>query len=339
MTDIKVSIIIPVYNVSEYIEKCIKSVIAQTYTNIECIIVDDCTPDESLIKIQELLSEYNGNIDFRIYHHQQNRGLSAARNTGINHATGTYIYFLDSDDYITDNAIEILKSFIDKYGEVDIVQGNYTEIGHNEAYNNITRHFYYKKDEAKICYLNNLICIPACNKLIRKNFITINKIFFKEGLINEDYLWQFYISQYIKTLCYSSYKTYYYVYRNNSITTSKNYNPIPTHIYILEVISSILKKRKDIINIEFNYYTDYYSFGVLQLKKFNKSDYIKIQTIFNYLRQQTSNLTLKDQIIAFTFYLPFKLSVKYSKWLKRILIINSQIANKIRSIFTSTNKK
>jgi len=335
MTDIKISIIVPVYNVSEYIERCIKSVIAQTYTNIECVIVDDCTPDDSIIKTQKLLSEYKGDIDFRIYHHKQNKGLSAARNTGIKYATGTYIYFLDSDDYITTNAIDTLKSFIDKYGMVDIVQGNYTEIGHHEAYNTMTKHFYYKQDEAKICYLNNLICIPVWNKLIRKDFIIGNKIFFEEGLINEDNLWQFYISQYIKTLCYSSYKTYYYIYRDNSITTNKNYSPIPTNIYILEVISSILKKRDDSINIEFNHYTNYYSFGFLLLKGFNKSDYIKIQTIFNHLRRQTSNLTLKDKIIAFTFYLPFNLSVKYSKCLKRILIINSQIANKIRSIFTS----
>ena len=334
---IKVSIIIPVYNVSKYIEKCIQSVISQTYTNIECIIVDDCTPDDSIIKIEKMLNLYNGKIYFRIYHHEQNRGLSAARNTGIKYATGTYIYFLDSDDYITTNAITILKSFIDKYGMVDVVQGNYIDLGHHSSYDKIEKGFYDKNSDIKVRYLHS--CMYAWNKLIKKIFILNHNLYFKEGLIHEDSLWQFYVSQYINTLCYSSYKTYYYTYRNNSITTSKNYDPIPPNLYILNNISSFLLKRGNNINIEFHYYIDYYSFGILLLKKFNKSDYIKIKTIFNKLRQQTSNLTLKDKIIAFTFYLPFKLSVRYSKCLKRILIIISQILNKIHSIFRRTNDK
>jgi glycosyltransferase involved in cell wall biosynthesis len=336
-TDIKISIIVPVYNVSEYIERCIKSIIAQTYANIECVIVDDCTPDDSITKIQRIINEYKGNIDFKIYHHKQNRGISAARNTGISHATGTYIFFLDSDDYITNNAMVTLKSFINKYGEVDIVQGNYTSIGHGDAYNSINKDFYNKKDGAKSCYLNNIICIFAWNKLIKKEFITNHNLYFKDGIINEDCLWHFYVSQYINSLCYSSSQTYCYLYRDNSITTNKSYNPI--NLYIIENISSFLLKKKENINIEFNHYVNYYSFGILLLKDIQKSDYIKLRTILNCLRRKTSNLTLKDKIIAFTFYLPFNLSVKYSKCLKQILIINSQIANKFNSVFTSKNNK
>ena len=85
---IKVSIIIPVYNVSAYIERCIKSVINQTYYDIECIIVDDATPDDSITKCEQMIAAYDVPIRFSILHHQQNRGLSAARNTGTEVATG-----------------------------------------------------------------------------------------------------------------------------------------------------------------------------------------------------------------------------------------------------------
>ena len=105
----KITIVVPVYNVEPYIEDCLKSVAEQTYKgDIECIIVDDCTPDGSCAIIEHFINEYNGSIDFKLLHHTKNRGLSAARNTGIGAATGEYIYFLDSDDEITPECIELL---------------------------------------------------------------------------------------------------------------------------------------------------------------------------------------------------------------------------------------
>ena len=104
----KVSLIIPVYNVSEYIERCMHSVMAQTYTDIECIIIDDCGTDDSMAKCEQMIREYEGPIKFLILHHEHNRGLSAARNTGIHQTIGKWFYFLDSDDEITPHCIEKL---------------------------------------------------------------------------------------------------------------------------------------------------------------------------------------------------------------------------------------
>ena len=94
-----VTIVIPVYQVSEYVERCVCSVMAQSYPYLECIIVDDATQDDSIVKCEQLIAAYKGPIRFRILHHGQNRGLSAARNTGTKVATGDYLYYLDSDDY------------------------------------------------------------------------------------------------------------------------------------------------------------------------------------------------------------------------------------------------
>ena len=120
--NIKVSIIIPIYNVASYVERCIRSVMNQTLTKeIECIILDDCGSDNSIDIAENLISEYVGCIDFRILHHDFNRGLSAARNTGIDSAKGEYIYYLDSDDKIVPDCIEKLVSSVKKHPDSQIV--------------------------------------------------------------------------------------------------------------------------------------------------------------------------------------------------------------------------
>lgn len=105
MTYHKISIIVPIYNVEKYIKSCIDSIIQQDYPNIECIFVNDCTQDKSMIIVNNCLNKYKGSIEFKIINHENNLGLSAARNTGVKRSTGDYLYFLDSDDelYSTDS--------------------------------------------------------------------------------------------------------------------------------------------------------------------------------------------------------------------------------------------
>ena len=100
----KVSVIIPVYNSASYIEKCILSILNQTYYNYELIVVNDGSTDNSLEKLQELLSNKSNTQIIT----QNNQGVSGARNTGIRHATGTYITFIDCDDYVSSNYLETL---------------------------------------------------------------------------------------------------------------------------------------------------------------------------------------------------------------------------------------
>ena len=125
----KISIIIPVYNVAEYITECLQSVMRQTYKGeIECILVDDCGTDNSIAVAEKLLADYKGAISFRILRHAHNRGLSAARNTGTDAATSDYIYYLDSDDYISDDCLEVLAEPL-KSREYDMVVGDLKMFG------------------------------------------------------------------------------------------------------------------------------------------------------------------------------------------------------------------
>ena len=101
----KVSLIIPIYNVSRYLVRCLDSVISQTFRNIECILVDDCGADNSVNIAEDYIKGYQGPVVFKLIHHKYNRGLSAARNTGIDAACGDYLYFMDSDDAIIPETI------------------------------------------------------------------------------------------------------------------------------------------------------------------------------------------------------------------------------------------
>lgn len=119
----KVSIIVPVYNVEKYIHKCIDSILAQTYRNLEIILVDDGSPDNC----GKICDEYASNDNRIIVIHQKNGGLSAARNAGLNKSTGNFIVFVDSDDYLESSAIEDCIHYI-KTNNYDILIFNWYDI-------------------------------------------------------------------------------------------------------------------------------------------------------------------------------------------------------------------
>jgi glycosyltransferase involved in cell wall biosynthesis len=122
-TMLKISIIIPIYKVESYIERCNTSVLRQTYRNLEVILVDDYTPDSSMEIAKAVINEnQNCGMNFVFLKHDHNFGLSAARNTGINAATGDYLFFLDSDDELPNLAIENLYAeVVNKYADQEKV--------------------------------------------------------------------------------------------------------------------------------------------------------------------------------------------------------------------------
>lgn len=216
-----ISIIIPVYNVEEYVDACIKSVIAQTYTGpIECIIVDDCGNDRSMEIVKQIITPYSGPIKFRIIAHDQNRGLSAARNTGIKNATGEYLYFLDSDDEITPTAIENISYPIENR-DYDLVIGNYEITGKHQNIPILKIADNTELTDGSILetYAQNMWYMMAWNKLCRRTFIIENSLFFEEGLIHEDDLWSFQIAVTAKSMFVVNKPCYLYRMREGSIIT------------------------------------------------------------------------------------------------------------------------
>lgn len=231
----KVSIIIPVYNVEPYISACLHSVMDQTYTGeLECIIVDDRGTDASMEVAEREVNAYSGKVDFKIVHREQNGGLSAARNTGIRQATGDYLYFLDSDDEITSDCIELLAAKVASL-QPDFVIGGYRVTGTNKKYPslNLPDGTLLQGEDIIKTYSQSKWYMMAWNKLVNRKFLTDNNLYFKEGLLHEDELWSFQLACLAQSMAVVNRETYVYKVRVGSImNVSQNKRERQTNAYI-----------------------------------------------------------------------------------------------------------
>lgn len=208
----KVSIIVPVYNVEKYIYQCIDSLCKQTMKEIEIIVVDDGTEDNSI----SIVEEFN---DSRIkIISQKNAGLSAARNKGLKVATGEYVAFVDSDDYIgLDTAYEEMYNILIKE-ESEMISGNalwYFSDQNNYPMERNMDMFYKSPMGAEEFYINSLkskrAYAPVWLNLYKRNFLMENNLWFKEGIYHEDE--EFTPRALLKAKNISIYDKEFYVYR------------------------------------------------------------------------------------------------------------------------------
>ncbi|GHV70184.1 hypothetical protein FACS189420_0230 [Bacteroidia bacterium] len=221
----KISVIVPVYNVELYLCDCLNSILCQTFTEFELILIDDGSIDRS----SEIIKDFAAK-DARIKTiAQSNRGLSATRNTGISVALGEYILFVDSDDMIVYNALEILYQQAIENG-ADLVKG-----GILLYYSNGVRLPYSPRDKS----LNNTMPIPghiayretmemnnfhpeSCLFFIKRDIIVKNEIFFKEGILHEDELWAVKATFNAEKVLLIDFNYYLYRQREGSIMRSSN---------------------------------------------------------------------------------------------------------------------
>lgn len=216
-----VSIIVPVYNVEKYIEESLKSIINQTYKKIEIIVVDDGGSDSSICLAEDMLS--NCRLSYKVIH-QENRGLPGARNTGLRHAQGKYVCFIDSDDIISDCHIEKLVQIIEsrkvnvafsdfEFTSIDNRSGKRTIFCKEEVLDQ--KHFLYK-------FVRRKPAIHCCALMINRTFLDTYFLYFNENLnrYGEDieFMWRLFI--HTEQIGHVKEKTYKYLIRKNSIMTS-----------------------------------------------------------------------------------------------------------------------
>lgn len=231
----KVSVIIPIYGVEKYISDCLNSVMKQSYTNdIECILINDCTKDQSIEIAKNLIENYDGNINFKIYEHSVNGGLSAARNTGILEAKGDYLYFLDSDDYITPDCIKVLAETAQKFPKAQIVQAGAEATTKGFEYLSLksTKLKEFTEDKRYIKREMLMAHYPptAWNKLIKRDWLLKHNLFFKEGLLHEDDYWNFFAAKHVTAYAICKQDTYLYNIRPGSITQAPNERNIKSRL-------------------------------------------------------------------------------------------------------------
>lgn len=239
----EISVIIPIYNVENYLAKCLDSVINQTYKDIEIICVNDCSLDNS-VEIAKKYEQKDGRI--RIIQREQNGGLSAARNSGIRHANGKYLYFLDSDDWIDRDYIERMFNMAQK-SDADIILN--THINYAKA--DETRELQwlaYPKAPVEGEFLssefaiNNSQCMIWAH-LYKKNFFDKYNLCFPENYVNEDEYFQ-HISKINTNKILAFYgSAYYYFQRENSIMTKCKTSGIYNYSKIVELILEFYKQN------------------------------------------------------------------------------------------------
>lgn len=220
-----VSIVLPVYQVEDYIEKCIETLLAQTYEDIEVICVNDCTMDNSITVLKEYQKR---DPRIRLVHHEENRGLGGARNTGIDCARGEYIVFVDSDDYVSEKMVEKLYRSITDTGSDAAVCGvmqdlpdkgllrQHTAFIYEEAAGQKTYRLETEKDRRILADM----WPSACNKLFKMSIIRENHIRFQERMLYEDHTFYYEYFGCCRTFSYIQEPLYYYrIKRPGSITT------------------------------------------------------------------------------------------------------------------------
>lgn len=319
----KISTIVPVYNVEKYLTKCIDSIINQTYKDLEIILVDDGSTDNS----GQICDQY-AKKDNRIkVIHKENGGLSDARNVGIKNSTGEYLSFIDSDDYIDKDMIECLYNAITNTNSDIAVCGKYIEGETGKYYlKNVNSQLkiYDSKEALKSILTNNLIDVSACDKLFIKTLF--KDIQFPKNKYFEDMGTIYKLIDLCNSIVHIGSAKYHYIQRQDSITKTKfdmRYNDLYEH----------MNQLIELINKKYNYLTEYVLSYQLQnlitiITEYHnsinedKENYIEIRNkAYKELKNNKKNI-LKSK------------KIKLTKKIMMILILKNQIGiiNKLKKM-------
>lgn len=254
-----VSVIVPVYNVEDYIEECLDSIIQQSYSNLEIIAIDDGSTDHSHQKVRLYTKDERVQLI-----EQANQGLSGARNTGLKAATGKYVLFVDSDDYIEQTTIEELVAQIEAH-QVDLIRFN-GKAFLDEMNTPIEQNHYdfsHRLEEGKVYKADSYeanrrtFVSPVYLYIIRRNVLEKHKITFYEQILHEDELFTTQVFLAINSMMYQNKFYYHRRYRENSIMTDQNpkrlkktldsYNRIYKELEKLYAQNNFAKEQKKLI--------------------------------------------------------------------------------------------
>lgn len=242
----KVSVIVPIYNVEKYLEKCINSLLSQTLEDIQIILVNDGSKDNS----GNIAREYEKNNKNRIiYVEKENGGLSDARNYGLKYATGDFVAFLDSDDYIEKNAYE------EMYNKAIEENADYVECDFIWEFPNkirVDKQYPYKNKKEMLSFVR----VVAWNKLIKSQLITDNNLEFPKGLRYEDVEFTYKLIPFVNKFAYVDKPFIHYVQREGSIANVQNERTAEIFTVLDNVIefykkNNIYEEYRD--ELEYNY--------------------------------------------------------------------------------------
>lgn len=275
----KLSIIVPVYNVEKYLSKCLDSIIEQQYPNLEVIVVDDGSIDNSGI----IAKEYVFKNDIIKYYKKENGGLSDARNYGVQKATGDYICFIDSDDYIDSNLAKKISSYMEK--DYDVIKYKLTTI--NEDGTSAIKHdgpVFENKNGSEafnLLYVDDQYLQPAVLYVIKKSFWIENNFAFPVGKYHEDFAIIPLMILKAKSFASTNIYGYYYVQSSESIMRGNDEQKVMQRAMdAIEHYDSMCNKiaeynldKTTMDNVK-RYYTNCILIKIEELSKENQKRYI-----------------------------------------------------------------
>ncbi|WP_372518630.1 glycosyltransferase family 2 protein [Candidatus Ruminimicrobiellum ovillum] len=318
----KVSIIIPVYNTEQYLSQCLDSVINQTFRDIEIIVVNDASTDNSLSVIKEYQQKDNRIVLINV---TDNCGLSNSRNLGIKKAKSPYITFVDSDDWIRKDYIEFLFNNIEKF-KCDAFSGSYY-VYNNKTSQYETRKYSFlttkHKNNKNLIVLPSINCSPWC-KIYNKDFLLKNNLFFRLRR-REDSLFLYDLVIHKARIIYVNEPIYFYrVNRKNSLTSS-NYFILHDVIFLLKEIRKTLYKENlfgDYFRVFYIYSFIFLSFALIcsniPQKRIQKM-LIAAKTFLFCNSEEYTNCIDKFAIAIFKFFINHvSLYINTAKILKKI---------------------
>lgn len=306
----KFSIIIPVYNVEKYIIKCLKSIYEQSYKNYEVIIVNDGSPDNC----EDLIKNYIKNKKNFKYFKKENGGLSDARNYGVKYATGDYIIFVDSDDYVENKLLEKINKEISNVN-YDLIRFNLNIVDEHGNIIEKPKNLEFKvTDKYNIIksITNNAYVEPAWLYAYKTNFWKSHEYKYPKGKIHEDFGLTPQILSECQKIGYVNYRGYNYVIRNNSIMNQADYKKlhkrtqdfVEEYLTLTRIINIKPKENKLILN--------YCTSAVIY----------KLREINEYDCKQELNKLKKEQFLK-NYYIinlkTFLIKIKYKLFLTIII--------------------
>ena len=290
----KVSVIVPIYNVERFIGRCVKSLFEQTLKNVEYIFVDDATPDDSISKIKDLLNEYPGKIKCSyILKHEMNRGLPAARNTGLSIAKGEYIFHCDSDDFVEPDMLE--KMWIRaKETDADIVWSDwFLSYGAKERY--MLQPQFDSAEEALKGMLSGTMKYNVWNKLIKRELYINNHILFPEGHGMGEDMTIIRLFACARKVAYAQGAYYHYVKINSGAMTAawsdRHLNDLKFNVS--QTINFIYNKYGESLNT----FLEYFKLNVKL--PFLISDNITLYKLWDSWYAESNQYILQNKVICF----------------------------------------
>ncbi len=268
---LKISLLIPIYGVERYIEKCVHSLFSQTAKNVEYIFVDDCSPDSSITLLYRVLDEYpHRRNQVSVIRHPQNMGLAAARNTALEHATGKYVLHVDSDDYLEQNAVEVLALKAEQE-DADIVVFDFIQVFQTKSVRTTEQ---IQPD--RVAYIRHLFrrqaSVTVCGKMIRRSLYVASGVRAVAGLnFGEDYVTTPRLVYSAKKIVKLNLPLYYYVrFNTNSYTRTFSDVSIQNICRAVEILETFFSNVPD---------AELYTAAIRDLKVYNETALLKCGSI------------------------------------------------------------